>query len=46
MLWKETRQYFFHAVLTIFTAIDLSPHPHAFTSQPTSARFGQKGNRD
>ena len=45
MLWKETRQYFFHAVLTIFTAIDLSPYPHAFTSQ-TSARFGQKGNRD
>ena len=39
MLWKETRQYFFHAVLTIFTAID-------FTSQPTSERFGQKGNRD
>ena len=35
---KRRVNFFFHAVLTIFTAIDLSPHPHAFTSQPTNLR--------
>ena len=27
-------------------AIGLSTHSHAITPQPTSERFGQKGNRD
>ena len=36
MLWKETRQYFFNAVLKVCTAIDLSTHSHAITPQPTS----------
>ena len=30
----------------VCTAIGLSTHSHAITPQPTSERFGQKGNRD
>ena len=45
-LERDTSIFFSRSVDGFFTAIDLSPHPHAFTSQPSSARFGQKGNRD